>query len=376
MRILIVPDSFKESLTAFEAAQSIQAGFKNVFPNAEYELLPVGDGGEGTVSALVDSLGLSYQTTRVSDAFGNPKMVNYATNGQTAIFEMAEIVGLKDIPFEQRNPLKLSTKGVGELMYHLLKKGIRQIFIGVGGSSTNDGGIGMAVGLGYKFFDQNGQMVEALGENLKKITAMDKSEVLEELTNAEITVITDVTNPLCGKEGASFVFGPQKGLKANELAEVDQSLYKFYTKFAPQVMNEAGSGAGGGMGAGLLAFASGKTVSGIDYVLDLLSFDQRAQQADLVIVGEGRMDGQSIKGKAPVGIARRVPSGVPVVAICGSVGKNMDQLADYGISAVFPIIPGISTLDEALKQASDNLQRTAKMIAALLHAVHFQGGVR
>lgn len=230
----------------------------------------------------------------------------------------------------------------------------------------------LAEGLGYAFYDQDNQKVEALGENLGKIATVDKTNVPIELIKAKITVITDVTNLLCGKEGASFVFGPQKGLKENELAVADQAMHDFYMRFAPQVIEASGSGAGGGMGAGLLAFASGKIVSGIDYVLDLLEFDKRVQQADLVIVGEGRLDGQSLKGKAPVGIARRVPEGVPVIAICGSVGKGSEKAADVGISAVFPILPAAVPL----QQATDNLHRTAKNIASLLQVVHFQGGNR
>lgn len=234
----------------------------------------------------------------------------------------------------------------------------------------------LAEGLGYAFYDQDNQKVEALGENLGKIATVDKTNVPIELIKAKITVITDVTNLLCGKEGASFVFGPQKGLKENELAVADQAMHDFYMRFAPQVIEASGSGAGGGMGAGLLAFASGKIVSGVDYVLDLLEFDKRVQQADLVIVGEGRLDGQSLKGKAPVGIARRVPEGVPVIAICGSVGKGSEKAADVGISAVFPILPAAVPLQEALQQATDNLHRTAKNIASLLQVVHFQGGNR
>ncbi len=232
MRILIAPDSFKESLTALEAAQAIRSGFQEVFVQAEYDLLPIGDGGEGTVSTLAASLRLKQQTAVVTNAFGKNKEIQYASDGQTAIFEMAEIVGLKDVPLNQRQPLRLSTRGVGELIRQLLQQGVRHIIIGVGGSSTNDGGIGMAEGLGYAFYDQDNQKVEALGENLGKIATVDKTNVPIELTKAKITVITDVTNLLCGKEGASFVFGPQKGLKENELAVADQAMHDFYMRFA------------------------------------------------------------------------------------------------------------------------------------------------
>lgn len=368
MRVLIAPDSFKESLSAMEAAQIIKRGFERSFPNAVYELFPVGDGGEGTVAALSANMGLNEDYKIVTGPFGEEKKVFYGTDGKTALVEMAALVGLADIPLEKRNPLRLSTNGLGELILLLAEEGITQLFVGVGGSGTNDGGIGMAEGLGYTFFDAEGRQLEAIGENLGKVASVQAppQQTLEKLKQLNLTVITDVTNSLCGEAGAVYVFGPQKGLREEELAEADKGLRQFYSLVAPEVINLAGSGAGGGMGAGLSVFARGMIVSGIDYVLDLLDFEAHVASADLVIVGEGRMDGQSMEGKAPVGIARRVPAGIPVVAICGSLGPGSDQAAAHGIDAIFSSIGELVELETILAKAEENLERTAANVAALL----------
>ncbi|MBL1224364.1 glycerate kinase [Enterococcus sp. BWR-S5] len=366
MRILIAPDSFKESLSALEAAQCIKNGFEKIFPEAVYELLPIGDGGEGTVAALSANMRLTYADKEVTGPFGERKQIAYTTDGHTALVEMAALVGLEDIPREKRDPLRLSTKGLGELICLLAEEGVKQLFIGVGGSGTNDGGIGMAEGLGYIFFDAAGNRLEAVGENLGKVASFQKPSCLEQLKQMDITVITDVTNPLCGENGAVYVFGPQKGLEEAELAAADEDLRNFYSLIAPKIIDKPGSGAGGGMGAGLATFAQGAIVSGIDYVLDLLDFDKRVRKANLVIVGEGRMDGQSMEGKAPVGIARRVPTEIPVVAICGSTGAGSEQAVEHGIDAVFSTVHEVADLQKVLAEAAVNLERTAENVAALI----------
>ncbi|WP_086349457.1 glycerate kinase [Candidatus Enterococcus clewellii] len=366
MRILIAPDSFKESLSAMEAARIIQRGFKKSFPAAEYDLLPVGDGGEGTVAALSANMGLSSASKTVTGPFGEEIAVSYTTDGQIALVEMAALVGLQDIPKEKRAPLSLSTRGLGELILLLAEDGIKQLFIGVGGSATNDGGIGMAEGLGYRFLDEAGNQLEAIGENLGNVTSVQRPPYSEQLEQLTITVITDVTNPLCGNNGATHVFGPQKGLAKSDLVKTDQAMHHFYSLVAPELIAEPGSGAGGGMGAGLACFVQGKIVSGIDYVLDLLHFDAHVASADLVIVGEGRMDGQSMEGKAPIGVARRVPMGIPIVAICGSLGAGSERASAYGIGAVFSTVNEPADLQTVLAEAEINLERTAANIAALL----------
>ncbi|MBP1047890.1 glycerate kinase [Enterococcus sp. BWM-S5] len=369
MRFLIAPDSFKESLSALEAAQIIKRGFEKVFPHADYELLPVGDGGEGTVAALSANMGLTEMSKKVAGPFGSEVKISYTSDGKTALVEMAALVGLQAIPKEKRAPLRLSTRGLGELIRDLAEEGVEKLFIGVGGSGTNDGGIGMAEGLGYTFFDEAGDRLEAIGENLGKVASFQPPQGLAELKLPEITVITDVANPLCGENGAAYIFGLQKGLAESQMGEADKAMHHFYSLVSPKIIDVPGSGAGGGMGAGLVAFAHGKLVSGIDYVLDLLAFDEKVVTADVVIVGEGKMDGQSMEGKAPVGIARRVPKGIPVVAICGSTGAGSEQAVEYGIDAVFSTVNEPADLQTVLAEAETNLERTAENVAALIKAV-------
>lgn len=299
MYILIALDSFKESLSALDAAKAIQRGFKKALPNATFDLMPIGDGGEGTLETLTDGLHLRRDSHIVTGALGQPVEAHYATNGQLAVFEMADICGLEKVPLDKRNPLTLTTKGVGEMIGHLVDLGIKEIMIGVGGSSTNDGGIGMAAGLGYRFFDESGQEVAAVGDNLGNIVRFFRDSNSPDLSQVTLTIITDVTNPLCGPKGATYIFAGQKGLPKTDFAHVDKAMEQFYRQSFPELLDLAGAGAGGGMAAGLVAFAGGKIISVIDAVLDVLDFDRRVQAADLVIVGEGRMDQQSLSGKAP-----------------------------------------------------------------------------
>lgn len=267
MRILIAPDSFKESLSAKEVALALKLGFEKALPDTEFDLMPIGDGGEGTLDALAENLNLEKKSIEIPHAYTSDGSVSFASNGQTAIFEMAAICGLEQIPKDKRNPLALTTQGVGELIVHLVQSGIRDFIIGVGGSATNDGGIGMAYGLGYRFYDSQGQELEPIGANLgliKKVSSKNKID----LSGVTIHLITDVDNPLCGQDGATYVFGGQKGLAPSQFKKVDQDMTQFYENFAPEVLKLAGSGAGGGMVAGLVAFAGAEIKSGIDFVLD------------------------------------------------------------------------------------------------------------
>lgn len=371
MHILIAPDSFKESLSALDAAKAIQRGFKKALPNATFDLMPIGDGGEGTLETLTDGLHLRRDSHIVTGALGQPVEAHYATNGQLAVFEMADICGLEKVPLDKRNPLTLTTKGVGEMIGHLVDLGIKEIMIGVGGSSTNDGGIGMAAGLGYRFFDESGQEVAAVGDNLGNIVRFFRDSNSPDLSQVILTIITDVTNPLCGPKGATYIFAGQKGLPKTDFAHVDKAMEQFYRQSFPKLLDLAGAGAGGGMAAGLVAFAGGKIISGIDAVLDVLDFDRRVQAADLVIVGEGRMDQQSLSGKAPVGVARRTPKGTPVIAICGSLKDDLPDFPVANIQAAFPIISGVDSLEKTLAKAPQNLERTAQNIGNLLALTDF-----
>ena len=366
MHILIAPDSFKESLSAPQVAQALQNGFSQALPDASFDLLPVGDGGEGTMAALTSALGWTEFYHTVTGPFGQSVNMPYARNGQQALFEMADLVGLASIPHEKRNPLAIETKGLGELILYLAEDGVRKILVGVGGSASNDGGIGLAAGLGYKFFDVGNHRLRPIGSSLGKVARISAEQAPAFLKEVEIEILTDVDNPLCGERGATIVFGGQKGLASLLFSQVDQAMADFYQLVDPQVIDMYGAGAGGGMAAGLVAFAGGKIVSGIETCLDLLDFDERVKKADLVIVGEGRMDRQSLAGKAPVGIARRTPEGIPVLAICGSLADDLPDFPAENIQAAFPIIARADSLDKILEQAEQNLIRTARNIGNVL----------
>lgn len=366
MHILIAPDSFKESLSAAQVAQSLQTGFSQALPDASFDLLPVGDGGEGTMAALRAAMGWAEFYHTVTGPFGQPVKMPYARNSQQALFEMADLVGLASIPHEKRNPLAIETKGLGELILYLAEDGVRKILVGVGGSASNDGGIGLAAGLGYEFFDVGNHRLRPIGSSLGKVARISAEQVPAFLKEVEIEILTDVDNPLCGERGATIVFGGQKGLASLLFSQVDQAMADFYQLVDPQVIDMDGAGAGGGMAAGLVAFAGGKIVSGIETCLDLLDFDDRVKKADLVVVGEGRMDRQSLAGKAPVGVARRTPEGIPVLAICGSLEDDLPDFPVGNIQAAFPIIARADSLDRVLEQAERNLIRTARNIGNVL----------
>lgn len=371
MHILIAPDSFKESLSASEVAKAIQKGFQKALPEATFDRMPIGDGGEGTLAALAEGLHLESHSHTVTGALGQAVQAHYATNGHLAVFEMADICGLEKVPLDKRNPLTLTTEGVGEMLAHLIDLGITDIMVGVGGSSTNDGGLGMAAGLGYHFFDEAGQELAAIGDNLGNIVRFFRDSNSPDLSQVTLTIITDVTNPLCGPKGATYIFAGQKGLPKTDFAHVDKAMEQFYRQSFPELLDLGGAGAGGGMAAGLVAFAGGKIISGIDAVLDVLDFDRRVQAADLVIVGEGRMDQQSLSGKAPVGVAIRTPKGTPVIAICGSLKDDLPDFPVANIQAAFPIISGVDSLEKTLAKAPQNLERTAQNIGNLLALTDF-----
>lgn len=366
MRILIAPDSFKESLSAIEVAQAIKQGFSKVYPQANYDLLPLGDGGEGTLDSLTQALGLEKYQTEVTGPFGDRICVDYAMRDGLAVFEMAAIVGLASIPLEKRNPLLVSTRGVGELLVELVQKGANQFFIGIGGSASHDGGIGMAAGLGVKFYNREGKEVEAIGAHIGEIVSFSTEDMLVDLSQVRIDLVTDVDNPLCGPAGATFVFAGQKGLASAEFELVDKKMESFYKLVNPMLLDLAGAGAGGGMAAGLVQFAGARIQKGIDFVLDQLDFDHRVTKADLVVVGEGRMDAQSLSGKTPIGVARRTPTGIPIIAICGSLKDDLPEFPFENICAAFPIIASVESLEDTLQKAEKNLVRTAEQVARIL----------
>ena len=366
MKIIIAPDSFKESLPANQVAEAIKRGFKKALPDSECVLLPVGDGGEGTVAAINNSLGLEEHTSQVTGPFGDEIQMPYFQKGQLALFEVADLVGLAKIPYEKRNPLEIQTKGIGQLILYLIEQGIKDIYIGVGGTASNDGGIGIASGLGYQFYDENGNVLQANGQSLFDIRKILKEGVFRIPSDVHIKILADVTNPLCGPYGATFTFGKQKGLDPSKFQEVDATIKDFYSKVGPEILKLDGAGAGGGIAAGFCAFAGAEIVSGIQTCLDLINFDQKVTDADLVIVGEGRLDTQSLAGKAPIGVAKRTPNGVPVIAICGSLSEDLPPLPFENIVAAFSILEKSEPLADSLKKAAVYLENTAASIARIM----------
>lgn len=366
MHILIAPDSFKESLSAPEVAKALKSGFRQALPSATFDLLPLGDGGEGTIACLKEALGYDWQTVSVTGPFGQKVDMPYASKGRSAMFEMADLVGLARIPKEKRNLLTIETRGLGELLVYLAENGFKEVLVGVGGSSTNDGGIGLAAGLGYEFYDQNGKGLPAIGASLGLVNSWSSEKVPTSLEKVTLKVLVDVDNPLCGPNGATYVFSAQKGLAIEKQEQVDQDMRAFYQQVNEEMINFAGAGAGGGMAAGLLTFAKGEIISGIDMCLNLLDFDRRVVKADLVVVGEGRLDRQSLSGKTPIGVAKRTPEKIPVIAICGSLSDDLPSFPISQIKAAFPIISHVDSLENTLAFAEKNLVRTAQNIGNLL----------
>ena len=366
MKIVIAPDSFKESLSAQEVAEAIKRGFQQSIADVECVLCPVGDGGEGTVDSIRNSLDLEEKWIQVTGPFGQKEEMRYFQKGEQALFEVADLVGLGKIPLEKRNPIQIQTCGIGELISHLITQGIKDIYIGVGGTASNDGGIGIAAGLGYQFYDRDGNVLPACGQSLLNLASMSTENRYEIPEGVQIRILADVVSPLCGHQGATYTFGKQKGLDPTMFEAVDQVIQDFYEKVSPATLKIKGAGAGGGIAGGLCAFAQASIVSGIDTCLDLIDFDKKVSDADLVVVGEGRLDRQSLAGKAPIGVAKRTPVGVPVIAICGSLAEDLPSLPFENIQVAFSILEKSEPLEDSLKNASLYLEHTATNIGHLL----------
>ena len=367
MKIVIAPDSFKESLSAQQVAEAIKRGFQQSIADVECLLCPVGDGGEGTVDSIRHSLDLEEKWIKVTGPFGQKEAMRYFQKSQLALFEVADLVGLGKIPLEKRNPLQIQTCGIGELIRHLIAKGITEIYIGVGGTASNDGGIGIAAGLGYRFYDRDRNVLSACGQSLLNLASMSTENRYEIPEDVQIRILADVASPLCGPQGATYIFGKQKGVLPAMFPVLDQAIQDFYEKVSPATLEIKGAGAGGGIAAGLCAFAQANIVSGIDTCLNLINFDKKVSHADLVIVGEGRLDRQSLAGKAPIGVSKRTPVGVPVIAICGSLAEDLPSLPFENIQAAFSILEKSEPLEDSLKNASLYLEHTAANIGHLLN---------
>jgi len=373
MKIVIAPDSYKESLSALDVACAIEAGFREIYPDAEYVKLPVADGGEGTVEAMVAATNGRVIPVEVTGPLGEPVAGFYGVSGdeQCAFIEMAAASGLELLSPAQRNPLKTTSWGTGELIRHALDLGVRRIIIGLGGSATNDGGAGMVQALGAKLLTQDHQQIAQGGAALAGLMKIDISELDSRLADCQIDVACDVTNPLTGEEGASAVFGPQKGATPEMVADLDHALTHYAAcikqDLGIDVLSLEGGGAAGGMGAALFAFCGAKLRPGIDIVTEALHLDALVADACLVITGEGRMDSQTIHGKVPVGVARVAKRyHIPVIGIAGSLTADVGVVHQHGIDAVFSVLYRICSLDDALEHAGENVRMAACNIAAVM----------
>ncbi len=373
MKIVIAPDSFKESLTALEVCEAIEAGFRTIWPQAEYRRRPMADGGEGTVQSLVDASGGQIHRCPVRGPLGEPVDAFWGMmgDGETAVIEMAAASGLHLVPPAQRNPLLTSSYGTGELIRAALDQGARRLIIGIGGSATNDGGAGMAQALGIALLDQAGKPLAPGGGALERLARIDLSGRDPRLSDLQIEVACDVDNPLCGPRGASAVFGPQKGATPAMVARLDANLGHYGDLIAQQlgqaVLEVPGAGAAGGMGAALLGLLGASLRPGIEIVMDAVGLAQAVADADLVITGEGRIDSQTIYGKTPYGVARLAKEfGCPVIAIAGSLSTDHAVVHEHGIDAVFSVVPGACALQEAMEAAQSNIAVTARNVAQVL----------
>lgn len=355
-RIIVAPDSFKESLSAAGVAYHIAEGIHKVLPAAEVIRIPLSDGGEGLLDALISGTAGRFITREVTGPLGKKVTARFGMLGdnRTAVIEMAEASGLALVPREERNPMVTTTYGTGELIKAALDLGCRRMIVGIGGSATNDGGSGMAEALGVKLLDAGEESISRGVEGLFSLKSIDMSAADPRLLQTEILVACDVNNPLCGPNGASYVYGPQKGADREMLPVMDQALFNLARVIKRDlkldVQDIAGAGAAGGLGAGLIAFAGGKLCSGLGMVFEILDFESiLASKADLVITGEGQINAQTLFGKVPVGVAQVAKKyDLPVLAIVGSIGPGAEKVYEAGIDAIMSITPGPISLEEAM----------------------------
>ncbi len=371
MKIVIAPDSFKESLSAPEVAQAIARGIKHAAPQAHILCVPMADGGEGTVQAvLAATQGLSRVNT-VQNALGHPIQAQWGwLPNQIAVIEMAAAAGLEHIAATERDPMRASSWGVGELIRHALDAGAKHIVLGLGGSATNDAGAGMLQALGLGLFDAHGKTLEPGGAALSNLSRIDATGLDQRLRDLSITIASDVNNPLCGVKGASAIFGPQKGASPAQVQVLDAALRHFADCCQQQLGSDSrdipGAGSAGGLGFAAHAWLGAKFRPGVEVVAEIGGLAQAVEGASLVITGEGRMDAQTLLGKTPMGVAAIArQAGVPVIAIAGSLGKDYQALYAAGIYAAFSLVCGPCTLQEACEQASSLLEDRAQDIMRL-----------
>ena len=360
MKIVLAPDSYKGSLSARAVAEAMRDGVLRVVPDAETVLVPVADGGDGTLETLVDSTGGAVESVKVTGPLGEPVIAGWGAlgDGNTALVEMARTSGLAMVPPDRRDPRVTTTYGLGEVIRAALDAGFRSFVIGIGGSATNDAGAGMAQALGVRLLDANGADLPFGGAALAALDRIDLSGLDSRIAESEVLVACDVSNPLTGPNGASAVYGPQKGATPAMVEELDTALENFASvvkrDVGASVRDVPGSGAAGGLGGGLIAFLGGRLERGVDIVLGVLNLEERLEGADLVITGEGCMDFQTVFDKAPIGVARRAAAlGIPVIAVSGSHGGGFRDVHEHGISAAAPIVCQPMTLEESSERGAE-----------------------
>jgi len=369
VKILIAPDSFKESMTAIAAAEAMARGVRKAAPPAEIIQVPMADGGQGTVATMVAATGGRTVSAEVTDPLGQRIMAHFGIlgDGRTAVTEMAAASGLMLVPREDRNPLVTTTFGTGELIKAALDLGVQKIIIGIGGSATNDGGAGMAQALGARLLDAAGRDLPRGGAALAKLERIDARGLDSRVKGIELDVACDVTNPLLGEKGASAVFGPQKGATPEMVKQLDAALAHYadilQRDLGKDVCHEPGAGAAGGLGAGLMAFLGARLRRGIEIVIDAVNLRERMRGCDLVLTGEGAMDRQTVFGKTAIGVAKVAQAlGIPVIAIVGGIGDGAEEALSHGILAYFSIVNRPMTLEAAMANAPALTESCAEQV--------------
>ncbi|MGL4338584.1 MAG: glycerate kinase [Turicibacter sp.] len=375
MKVVIAIDSLKGSLTSMEAGQVIKESILAVDANMDVVIKPLADGGEGTAHALITGMGGDLLTLDVTGPIVDKVSANYGilSGSKTAIIEMAEAAGLPLVPTEKRNPMHTTTYGVGEIISECIANGCRKFIVGIGGSATNDAGIGMLMALGYKFLDANGQDVLQGGQGLSQIVSIDDSNVIPAIKECEFKIACDVNNPLFGLNGAAHIYGPQKGATPEIVEALDAGLQKFAkvveTYKGQDFASLPGTGAAGGLGFAFVAFLNGQLESGVKIILEETKLEDEIKDADLVITGEGRLDNQTAMGKAPIGVAKLAKKyNLPVIGIAGALAKEAKKCNEEGIDAYFSIVNSAMSLEEAMKKenAMENMRQTTEQIFQLI----------
>lgn len=373
MKILVAPQAFKGSLDALGVADAIADGLRSIWPGHDYDILPVADGGEGTVEALVTATNGRYMQTRAEDPLGRAIDARWGIlgDGITAVIEMAAASGLPLLRRNERNPMVTSTFGTGQLIRAALDAGAGRIIVGIGGSATNDAGAGMAHALGVRFLDNQGHYLPPGGRALQKLAQIDVAGLDPRLQHVDIIVASDVTNPLCGTHGASRVYGPQKGASPRDVEVLDHSLLRFAEiiehQLGQNVRGIPGSGAAGGLGAGLMAFTDAKMHRGVEIIFEAMQFERHLESASMVFTGEGRIDAQDAFGKAPIVVAQRAAArGIPVVVIAGSIGSGYQDVFQEGVSAIVSIVNRPMNIERAVAQTAQLVSEASAQTARLI----------